>query len=872
MNARLSILAAAFAIVAAAACSKEAAPVAVPTGNHEFVAGLEAVTRTTLTEAMKPEWLDTDQVAVFGATKHVFSIKENKGSSAVFTGDIDLAEATTFYAAYPADAAQAVEDGSIRMTLPAVQVVKAGERVAPDALLGGAVLSDPSQVAFKNAVGLLKVTVADERVAAVSVTGNGANDVLAGSILFDASTGSVAANIDKGGVSTVTLVPESGFLAKGDYYLAVAPAELSQGVTMEFVNAAGGSVVKTSENLLSVKRSGGAVLGSISAPFVPEQVITTAAQLREWAAAPALAETVRLGADIDLESVPWTPVFHFSGTFDGQNHKIYNLVVASDTYCGFFGHKTAGVVKDLVFGSKDGETYDGASAIVADVQCGGSPTWHYAAPIAHTDVDKGIEISNVTNFIPVTIAATNDSKIRAGGIVGVLTGTSKMTDCRNFAPITSRQSAGVSNNYCIMGGLIGQLDPADEGKYTEVSGLTNEGELDNTSPVTWRMGGVIGNISGNSQVKADNLVNKATVCHNTQAKKPSGLSSNPSVLVGGVVGGDSSSERSFFSNLRNEGTIRVKKSPSSNSTTYIGGVAALFTNSEVTDCLNLGEIDITGKIGITHRIGGVAAQANKSTLRKCVNKGAMSMPCVGRSGHGGIVGWLHSSGGSVIEECVNDAPVTEIQASNHTQPIWVGGIVGLVDGDDNDSVIRNNINNGAVTAELKTSLTSNAKYMCGAGGIVGYISHLDGVSGNVNNAPVVASNTGGVASEAILYAGGVVGYIPANDSAWNTFGGNVNKGDVTGSVASESKDKCFVGGIVAYNGSVIFEEDKSFCAVSGENAAQTGAGAGVNAKTMTGCTVGGSVNGTALSAANVADLFQGSASTGSHSGTQYGTE
>ena len=53
-------------------------------------------------------------------------------------------------------------------------------------------------------------------------------------------------------------------------------------------------------------------------------------------------KTIKLAADIDLDNIEWIPIgdgyYPFRGSFDGQNHTIYNLKVKTDTiYSGFFG-------------------------------------------------------------------------------------------------------------------------------------------------------------------------------------------------------------------------------------------------------------------------------------------------------------------------------------------------------------------------------------------------------------------------------------------------------------------------------------------------------------------------------------------------------
>lgn len=58
---------------------------------------------------------------------------------------------------------------------------------------------------------------------------------------------------------------------------------------------------------------------------------------------------VKLTADINLNSEPWTPIATFNGTFDGNNKTISNLVVNGEgkSNQGFFGQTNNGEIKNL---------------------------------------------------------------------------------------------------------------------------------------------------------------------------------------------------------------------------------------------------------------------------------------------------------------------------------------------------------------------------------------------------------------------------------------------------------------------------------------------------------------------------------------------
>jgi len=81
--------------------------------------------------------------------------------------------------------------------------------------------------------------------------------------------------------------------------------------------------------------------------------------------------TVKLGADIDLHNIAWTPIgknvnnnTKFQGAFDGEGHTVYNLKVAGDKGVGLFGWVFTGSVKNVnvVNAEVNGTSY--AAAVV----------------------------------------------------------------------------------------------------------------------------------------------------------------------------------------------------------------------------------------------------------------------------------------------------------------------------------------------------------------------------------------------------------------------------------------------------------------------------------------------------------------------------
>ena len=158
-----------------------------------------------------------------------------------------------------------------------------------------------------------------------------------------------------------------------------------------------------------------------------------------------------------------------------------------------------------------------------------------------------------------------------------------------------------------------------------------------------------------------------------------------------------------------------------------------------------------------------------------------------------------------------------------------------------------------------------------AGGILGEGCAALDVQNNTNTAAIKVTN----AAAGTVYAGGIFGALIKNKYEI-TSTGNVNTGSVSASTSDNAA--AMAGGVVGYIApssggdantvSLTLSLEKNTGAVTCANAAAAGSIAGNNASgTLDKCIAGGSVNGTALTAANLNDLVQGSGSKGTASGT-----
>lgn len=239
------------------------------------------------------------------------------------------------------------------------------------------------------------------------------------------------------------------------------------------------------------------------------------------------ALNARLTDDIDLSGIcssanPWTPIGDhannriYSGTFDGQGHKITGLYLKGNAsnytngntyYIGLFGECDGVTIKNL-------SVYGTAMAVTRMV--GG-----LAGRTCGVSTHRRSTVENCHNYVTLTGSATNDDFFSHGGLVG----SAQETDfigCSNEVDITGYQGQ--------VGGIVGN---------TGIGGVTltncwNSGHvhLRGYKSTFEGVGGLVG--SGSNTLTLTNCYNTGAVdfYYRTAAEKQ---------YVGGLVGcfGDS---------------------------------------------------------------------------------------------------------------------------------------------------------------------------------------------------------------------------------------------------------------------------------------------------------------------------------------------
>ena len=408
----------------------------------------------------------------------------------------------------------------------------------------------------------------------------------------------------------------------------------------------------------------------------------------------------------------------------------------------------------------------------------------------------------------VGYVSTEANTGHTGGVCASLQGT--LENVKNFAKVvvTMNNADGVS----AIGGLVGTIDsPAkitgcENGATIELSGTMKNGAY---------AGGILGH-ANNAEALVENCVNSAELEFSLENAKY--------MMYGGIVG--CCHLGSLIDKCQNLGSVTLNQSGTETAGTYImiAGIAgALYTGARCTNCVN---------------------KADVSSNRLQVSR------------IGGIVGTLNSKG--LIEGNTNDGKVIIKHAAANANWQAAGGICGFQEKESADNIIRKNTNNGNVIVEVENATTHANKVT--AGGIIGLgVLGLE-ISDNVNNGSVSIVNKAAGAA----YAGGIVGWFKG---AGTFTKGNENKGAVSCKTSDDAAP--MAGGVVGYSSDAAntCTSDKNTGAVTCANAGAAGSIAGCNNGTLKSCIAGGSVNGAALTDANLATLTQGASSTGKAEGT-----
>lgn len=701
-------------------------------------------------------WDADDKIAIFdGAKINEFSLTSGAGNkNARFSGT--AGEAAQYFAIAPFEASASepsTANSWISVNISHNQTIVGDHCVDSKALVSTASAVGTNNLEFSNQFALLKVTLERSDIMAVTLKGNDGESVAGTNHYIYAGDGAPRMDLSNAGQKKVDLIYKASSSASasafpaGDYYIAIWPTTFSKGYSIILTDENGSKAVRATSTEQVFARNGGQNASVVDNGTFCPNVIMTADQLKTWRrlasrGAYSAGDEVKLGADIDLGGYAWEPVPNFIGIFDGQGHKIYNFTISSDAqYAGFIGtlgssNAEEAVLKDVVFGSSNGTSYDGSSSITVT---GARSGWTYGGVVGYAQ--KKTLVSGVTSFIPVTAAASVTGKHGIGGIVGVGDGGSgngiTITGCHNYGAVTDNSASETTENSAI-GGILGSTD----GSHTTVSNCVNHAAIQNNCIGVSRLGGIVGK-AWDANCTIDNCSNEGNITNNAASVTDKTSSWDNAVGVGGVLGAFTNKSGGLLVNkCSNSGAICFKAATNGSYRQAYGGVVGLVTYAgSIKGCYNSGKIydDATceshiamgGILGVCNTKNLVVTKADDNTYN--VNNGEIfhykaHTDC--DTWIGGIVG-LQNATTTPVEYSINNGRLVSDPSGQGTANYYSGGICGSCKG-----VIQNCTNNGYI-------FTWAGSLTVWIGGISGGKDAPQTISNCTNNGWISAYNTTG---------------------------------------------------------------------------------------------------------------------------------
>ena len=414
-------------------------------------------------------------------------------------------------------------------------------------------------------------------------------------------------------------------------------------------------------------------------------------------------------------------------------------------------------------------------------------------------------ISNEALILPADVNNPDKSNPYTiiGGVVGYLGGYAKVESCETKAEHAKvsgayNDSVGIivhkssSAYYSAVGGIVGEVNSG------KVVSCTNGADIMNTIIRTddtgsdnysryMKTGGIVGKNDTNGIVK--DCTNKATVYHRSNTRLQS---------IGGIVGMNLSG--ATVTSCTNEGDVaHMTTGVDGGAKLYgarcpnLGGVIGENASKNVSDLHNTATITVsrieskaTNKVDV--RVGGVigsnTADIDGGTEKNITNtgkvyfntnfSGAPIKYCLG-----GIAGYSSAS----VQHAVNSGYVHFNWTANAATKVYVGGIVGIMDGKGKLFYCENKKTSDENSAEVNLGVTVQAAHKdCCAGGILGYTTADVEIENCTNSGYVHAAPNNVTITDSNLYVGGITGYLAGKSSiktCSNTGYTNINAGNNT---------------------------------------------------------------------------------------------
>lgn len=509
----------------------------------------------------------------------------------------------------------------------------------------------------------------------------------------------------------------------------------------------------------------------------------------------------KLTADISL-TADWVSIangsdYYFAGSFNGDGHTISDLNMTAEAaagetvYGGLFGYTDGATISNLTV------TGSVSVSLTADEENTNSSAI-YAGGIVGCAVDTTVSDCAVNVTVKAANAATGTVNVGVGGAVGYL-GVSSAEASASVANVSAQSGTYVSATtsahgdaiLTLAGGVVGLAHGSDVSGCTSAASVVVNGSKTLYQTGTYTTYGQF----YNSQADGTST-NEGTGYYNLNEYHYSNT-------AGGVVG----AAVSVYT--------LVTSSSGAGAGATTGITYTLDKETTVTDCTSTAIVVNETGSNLSFA-GGVVGTSQFATVSGCsLSSGGQ----VSGAYAGGVFGVI--AGDNTVSDCTASGTVTGTASA--------GGIAGQLGG----HVFSRSGNQGSDSAtfadSVLTNCTASGTVTCSdgyAGGIVGYMTYADSISGSSNAATVTGSNAGGIlggvlnsySSSGGAYANGSINYnVSLSNNAvtdCNNTGavsGSVSAGGVAGYVANPcttisdcsnsgtvSGTGTYAGGVVAY--------------------------------------------------------------------------
>lgn len=727
-------------------------------------------------------WSEGDKIAVNGVEVAVPAQFVGK-SNLEFA--VDAAE--EYNIAYPAEA---VKDNVL--TISEVQKFVDGSFAVGSGVLVGYTTTE--KATLKNLYGFIKFTVSGAaNVNAVTVTAEG-GEAISGTFAVDYKNATISPLAGKDIIRVTDVKAAEG---KATVVVAVPAGKYDKGFSVKVKDNANGVMTKSLKGTTGATVEAGVVYSLPEVAYAAtakEVVIMTAEDLAAFAAAAnttvevAEGETapcpyadwvsedgeVKLGADIDMTDVDFTPIASFDGVFNGQGYAIKNWNATKGLFT-----ENLGTVKNVVIDSTCSLTVvdypadaDANAAFVVD---NNQPTGVVAGCVNNGNVTSAGYVLNGTIVVDEDTGETaeaNTTAYRVAGVVGASYGI--IRDCVNNGNITIKSDVRLSKVQNI-GGVVGYTNTNAGGKealgQSFLENCINNGDITanlECLPGNMCIGGICGGTQATKLTTSDpthlgtikNCINNGDVYYGFNTLE-SGTYGNVGGVIGycqaDVEGCDNYGEVSYI--LPTDDTSVAASKPS------VGGVVAN-TLYSVTNCNNYGKVNVKGiwsaakeagltRAGGTHQavfggvvgFAGVVDVSDEYSVTGCNNYGEVSVLnyCKAGGGTHAYLGGVVGGARILVDDCHNYG---KLNLQTYTGRAWFGGVLGY--GLTNAANCTNNSDDVEFT--ILNTTKANAQIM---GGVIGQAEAIDNCTNN-GSAQFVIEN--GILDAKDVYTGGVAGY------------------------------------------------------------------------------------------------------------------